>query len=167
MLFFQYWVTFLSTVYIIFFYINVFYIHGTSEWFLLQCINILNVENTQASNNSLRVQLIIFILSVVFKLGVTPFHLFKIEVYKGIPFLSIFFYTTYYFIVLFVLFMYMLSDLLTSFNNQYIFLLMFLITIGSIYVGILLFDISFLKSFFAYSTIINTIGFFIGFMSNL
>ena len=44
---------------------------------------------------------LVFIISVFFKLGVTPFHLFKVEVYKGIPLLSIFFYTTYYFIVFF------------------------------------------------------------------
>lgn len=41
---------------------------------------------------------------VIIKLGMTPIHLYKIEVYKGLPFLSIFLYTTYYFLVYFIFF---------------------------------------------------------------
>lgn len=31
MVFFQYWVTFFSTIFIVYFYVNVFYLYGTSE----------------------------------------------------------------------------------------------------------------------------------------
>ena len=167
MVFFQYWVTFFSTIFIVYFYINVFYVYGTSEWFLLQCLSVLELETTYSSNNLLRVLVLVFILSIFFKLGVTPFHLFKIEVYKGIPFLSIFFYTTYYFLVFFIFFLYLLSDFLIFFTNQYILFLSLLLFFGSIYVIVLLFDVSFLKAFFTYSTVINTIGFLIAFVANL
>ena len=167
MVFFQYWVTFFSTIFIVYFYINIFYWYGTSEWFVLQCLNIINVENTQSSNILIRVLVVVFILSIFFKLGITPFHLFKIEVYKGIPFLSIFFYTTYYFLVFFIFFLYLLSDFLLCFTNQYIVFVSGILFFGSIYVLVLLFDVSFLKAFFTYSTIINTIGFLIAFLANL
>lgn len=141
--------------------------YGTSEWFVLQFINRLDLENAYTYSLLLRFLVVVFLLSVFFKLGITPFHLFKIEVYKGIPFLSIFFYTTYYFSVFFIFFLYLLSDLLGSFVIQYYLFLVSLLFVGSIYVIILLFDINFIKAFFAYSTIINTIGFLTAFISSL
>ncbi len=167
MIFFQYWVTFFSTIFIVYFYINVFYLYGTSEWFVLQFLNKVNVENNVNSYNNLRVLLGVFLLSIFFKLGLTPLHLFKVEVYKGIPFLSIFFYTTYYFIVFFIFFLFLLSDLLGSFIPYYYLLLVILLIFGSVYTIVLLFDVNFLKAFFTYSTIINTIGFLTAFISSL
>jgi len=141
--------------------------YGTSEWFVLQFINRLDLENSYTYSLLLRVLVVVFLLSIFFKLGITPFHLFKIEVYKGIPFLSIFFYTTYYFSVFFIFFLYLLSDLLSSFVIQYYLFLISILFIGSIYIIVLLFDVNFIKAFFAYSTIINTIGFLTVFISNL
>lgn len=167
MVFFQYWVTFFSTIFIIYFYINIFYVYGTSDWFVIQFLNTLDVENNNTNVAIFKLLIIIFLLSVFFKLGITPFHLFKVEVYKGIPYLSIFFYTTYYFIIFFIFFLFLLSDYLGAFITQYYLFLVLLLFLGSIYVIILLFDVSFLKAFFTYSTIINTIGFFVVFLSSL
>ena len=119
MVFFQYWVTFFSTIFIVYFYINIFYIYGTSDWFLIQFFNSIGFANSHTDGIVIRFLIVVFIISIFFKLGVTPFHLFKVEVYKGIPYLSIFFYTTYYFIVFFVFFMYLMSDFLAFFVNQY------------------------------------------------
>lgn len=165
MVFFQYWVTFFSTIFIVYFYINMFYLFGTGDWFIIQYLNNCGLKNF-TSNIILNMLLSIFILSIFFKLGVTPFHLFKIEVYKGVPLLSIFFYTTYYFIVFFVFLIYILSDFLISFSIQYYPIVSILLLISSIYVIVLLFDVNFLKAFFTYSTIINTIGFLIIFISS-
>ncbi len=167
MVFFQYWVTFFSTIFIVYFYINIFYIYGTSEWFIIQFVNCGVFENSQAHSNTLRLLLVVFLLGVFFKLGITPFHLFKIEVYKGLPFLSIFFYTTYYFVVFFIFFLFLLSDFLVFFIPQYFFFLALLLFFGSLYVIILLFDVSFLKAFFTYSTVINSIGFLVAFISSI
>ena len=167
MVFFQYWVTFFSTIFIVYFYINVFYIYGTSEWFMVQFLTSGLVENSYAHLNILRLLVVVFLLSIFFKLGITPFHLFKIEVYKGVPFLSIFFYTTYYFVVFFILFLFLLSDFLVFFIPQYFLFLTLLLFFGSIYVIVLLFDVSFLKAFFTYSTVINSIGFLVAFISGL
>ena len=101
------------------------------------------------------------------KLGITPMHLFKIEVYKGLPFLSIFFYTTYYFIIFFFFFLYTLTDFLLVFNTiTQLFLSLFLL-LGGVYTISLLFDINLTKVFFTYSTVLNTFGFLIVFVSML
>jgi len=167
MVFFQYWVTFFSTIFIIYFYINIFYMYGTSDWFLIQFLKTTEYENSNTATVMLKMLLIIFLLSVFFKLGITPFHLFKVEVYKGIPYLSIFLYTTYYFVIFFLFFLFLLSDYLGAFTSQYYLFLILLLFAGSFYVIVLLFDVSFLKAFFTYSTIINTIGFFVVFLSSL
>lgn len=167
MVFFQYWVTFFSTIFIIYFYIGAFYIFGTTDWYLIQYLNRSSLSENDIGNNLLRVLVIVFILSTLFKLGITPFHLFKVEVYKGIPFLTIYIYTTFYLIVFFLFFLYLLSDFLNCFTNQFFFLLSFLLFCGVIYVTALLFDVTLLKVFFTYSTIINTLGFLIAFFANL
>jgi len=167
MVFFQYWVTFFSTIFIVYFYINIFYIYGTSDWFLIQFLHKFEIENQMASTNMIRLLISIFLISIFFKLGITPLHLFKVEVYKGIPFLSIFFYTTYYFIIFFIFFIFFLLDFLSLFVIQYYAFLVFIIFVGILYVMVLLFDVNLLKAFFTYSTIINTIGFMISFITLL
>jgi NADH:ubiquinone oxidoreductase subunit 2 (subunit N) len=133
---------------------------------MLQCIHVFGCEQTRLSSNSTYITLLVFLFSVLFKLGVTPLHLFKVEVYKGIPFLSIFFYSTYYFVVLFVLFLYLLSDFMVFFVGQYFLFLFILLSVGSVYVTVLLFDVSLIKAFFTYSTVISTAGFLIIFVSS-
>ncbi len=167
MVFFQYWVTFFSTVFIVYFYTNMFYMYGTTDWFLIQFLNSVECYFLGFNINLLRLLLVVFLLSIFFKLGLTPFHLFKVEVYKGLPYLSVFFYTTYYFIVLFVFFILLLSDYLYSFTVYFYYFLLFLLLFGSIYIVFLMFDVSFLKAFFTYSTVINTVGFLILFISML
>lgn len=167
MVFFQYWVTFFSTIFIVYFYINMFYLYGSTEWVVVQFLNVIDIYTTHTNNNLIRLIIVVFLLSIFFKLGLTPFHLFKVEVYKGLPYLSIFFYTTYYFSVLFVYFLVLLVDNLYVFINNYYLFLVFLLVIGSFYVISLLFDVNFLKAFFTYSTIINTIGFLMVFISSL
>lgn len=141
--------------------------YGSTEWFLIQFLNSIDTFNIQSNNNLLRVIIIVFLLSVFFKLGLTPFHLFKVEVYKGLPYLSIFFYTTYYFSILFIYFLLLLLDNLYVFIPNYYLFLVFLLFTGSVYLISLLFDVNFLKAFFTYSTIINTIGFLMVFISSL
>lgn len=167
MIFFQFWVTFLSTIFIIYFYICMFYMHGTTDWFLIQYLNSLECRYLSSAITLTKMLILIFLLSIFFKLGLTPFHLFKIEIYKGLPYLSIFFYTTYYFTVLFVFFIFLLSDFLFVYSTYYYLFLVILLVVGSFYVIFLMFDVNLLKAFFTYSTVLNTIGLLIVFTNTL
>lgn len=95
------------------------------------------------------------------KIGFSPLHLFKIEVYKGIPFISIFFYTTIYFVSFFLYFSVILYNNLSFLINIYNIILILFILVGVVYALILLFDVNLTKSFFAYSTVVNAINFII------
>jgi len=166
MIFFQYWITFFSTIFIIYAILNIFYFFGTTEWCLFNFVN--NMSNITTlnitKNNSFFISTVL-IFSVFLKLGVSPIHLFKIETYKGIPYLSILFYTTYYFIIIFFMFLCLIDENFLSFINFYYYIFLLILFLGLVYVTTLLFDVNYLKAFFAYSTIINSLGFLVLFIS--
>ena len=167
-LFFQYWATFFSSVLILFFFLNCMYIFGSTEWNYLNFLLRQEFEINYFNNNFyFFLFCFIFLLGIFLKIGLTPFHLFKIEVYKGIPFLSIFFYTTYYFLVFFIFFVLIILNYLLSYYNFMWFFLIITLILGSFYIISLLFDVNYIKAFFAYSTIINTLSFFFILLSTL
>lgn len=160
MLFFQYWTAFISSVLLVYILLNFLYKFGSSEWviinILLECTIKSNLEN---SGSFFYFLITIFILAFLTKLGFTPIHLYKIEIYKGLPFLTIFFYTTYYFFVFFLYFCILLIIFMSSFVVYTWFVLSLILSVGCLYTFSLLFDINYIKAFFAYSTIINSLGF--------
>lgn len=161
-IFFQYWVNFFSSALMLYSIIAITNIYGSTEWFFLNFINFLNKENWYLSDIEFNMLLWVPIFfGFFFKIGLAPTHLFKLEIYKGIPFITIFFYTTYYFLAYFLVCTIFFKNYLPSFSNAWWFFLVLFTLVGVFYVISLLFDIIFTKAFFAYSTVVNAIGFFI------
>ena len=160
MLFFQYWATFFSSVLIVFSLISFIYIYSSTEWFML---NLLNKFNIQLNINKLNNLILVFVLIFGFliKIGFTPVHLYKIEIYKGLPFFAIFFYTTYYFLVFFMFFILLILLFLESFSVYWLYILSLIVVFGLLFVISLLFGVNYIKAFFAYSSVVNSIGFLV------
>lgn len=160
MLFFQFWSSFFSSVFFVYILIFLLFIFGTSEWGV---INYLNHIKSNSSFTTMHYYILfsLFLFSFFIKLGLTPIHIYKIEIYKGISFLSIFFYSTYYFLIFFFYFITLLLMHLSSFHIYTLNLLSLLVIFGFIYTVSLLFDINYIKAFFAYSSIINSLNFLI------
>lgn len=167
MVFFQYWVTFFSTIVLLYSLINLYLIFGSSNWGFLNYLSLVDSDlNVFFENQSIKTSSNLILLGFLIKMGIAPLHLFKIEVYKGIPFLSIFFYTTYYFLI-YLVFLYILINLyLTGFAKHWIFYFKLTLVFGFFYITNLFFSVSFVKAFFAYSTIINTLSFLLVLVSN-
>ena len=147
---------------------NTNFIFGTTDWALVNFITFVE-NNINYFNKKILLTLLslIFLFSLFFKVGVAPFHLFKIEIYKSIPYLSILFYTTYYIAAFLFFLLYLLSNLYVSLFFYIWFIFSLTLILGSVYIISLLFDVNFIKAFFAYSTIINTTNFIIIIVSNL
>jgi len=158
MLFFQYWATFFSSVLTMFVVVSYIYLYGTTEWLPL---NILNAHCLTLGTIKLSNLTLVFILIFAFfiKVGFTPVHLYKIELYKGIPLFAIFFYSTYYFLVFFLFFILLILVFLQSFIMYWWYLLTVFLVCGGLFAISLLFDVNYLKAFFAYSSVINSLGF--------
>lgn len=159
-LFFQYWVNFFSSVVLIISIINIMYLYGSTDWFFMDLLNVINNNNLSDSDLEFNIVLwVSFFICFFLKVGLTPSHLFKIEIYKGIPFISIFFYTTFYFLSYFIFLTVVVQIYINSFKIYYYFFFIIFIVIGFFYTLFLLFDVSFTKAFFAYSTVVNTLAF--------
>ena len=160
MLFFQYWSTFFSSFLLIYSFINIHLYYGLSDYFNLNFLELVNQITFLSITNTSLIIWLPFFIAIFFKIGLTPFHLFKVEIYKGLPIVSLLFYTTFYFLIylLFISIIYIayIESLKIVLNSIFIILLLF----GSLYIACLLFDLTSMKSFFAYSTIINTVLFF-------
>lgn len=158
-LFFQYWVSFFSSALLLIFLIQFINIFSSSEWIFVTLLhNIFNNLNI-ADTYLIYIILIIFTIGFFFKIGITPIHLFKIEIYKGLPFYSIFFYTVFYFFIYFILFLFLTTIFLKTFQLYFFFIILTFVFFGLFFLISLLFDINLIKTFFAYSTIINTLVF--------
>ncbi len=167
-LFYQYWVNFFSTVVMLISLINIIYMYGTSEWVLL---NLLNTINTNISYFNIKEFNFVFwiplFLGFFLKIGISPLHLFKIEIYKGIPFISIYFYTTFYFFSYFLFFSTLIYFYLNTFKIFWWFFIVIFFIISMVYIISLLFDVNFTKAFFAYSTIANSLSFLCLLVANI
>ena len=167
-LFFQYWASFFSSVIFVYVFSLLVFFFGSTDWFILNFLFNFSLVNFMSLD--LYIYFFVFFLftfAFFIKLGLSPLQLFKIEIYKGLPFLSIFFYTTFYFFIFFLFFIFIT---VTYFTNIWLlawYLIFFFLITGGIYILNLLFDTKFVKAFFAYSTIINTLGFLTLFLTIL
>lgn len=162
MIFFQYWANFFSSMLLMFSIFNLIFMFGSSEWVLINLLIESNNSNYYCSKTVIYLYLwLSFFIGFFLKIGFSPLHLFKIEVYKGIPFISIFFYTTWYFLSFFLYFTIIIYYNLYSFKVYFYQIFYLFILIGLFYTIFLLFDVNLLKSFFAYSTVVNALNFII------
>lgn len=161
-LFYQYWSSFFSSILLVFSIYSLYSLTGSSEWSVVNFILESNKNICYINNDIIIILLsIIIFLGFIIKLGVAPIQLYKIEIYKGIPFLSIFFYTTFYFLIFFLYFSLIFIYYLSSLSNFMWILLMLIIVFGILYIITLIFDVNLFKSFLAYSSIINSTSFLI------
>ena len=151
-LFFQYWISFFSSILLLFFFINLEFYFSSTEWTFIN----LSIFFSELPID-FYFYFFLFIIGFFLKIGLTPFHLYKLEVYKGLPFITIFIYTIVFFLGYFLYFSVMLLCNLNKFFVYYWLALIIILIIGIFYVLALLFDINFIKNFFAYSTIINIV----------
>lgn len=161
MLFFQYWSTFFSSILLLYSITNIVYLYGSFDWLLIEYLVRVDLTILYHSNFLFFCWVwFAFFFGLFLKIGLTPLHLFKIEVYKGLPFISIFFYTIFYFLVFFLFIVILILNYLNTVVTCLWIMLVILIIFGGIYTAILFFSVSFLKAFFAYSTVLNVYSLF-------
>ena len=165
-IFFQFWTTFFSNMFFFYFFIYMLYKVGSTEWVFLNFTLTLPTYTLKSEWLQITFMALILIISVFLKLGSAPLHLFKVEIYDGLPYLSILVYTTFYISVFFIFLLYFLSHLCFSLYTYIIMFLAYLLTVGLMYLVFnSIFNIQMLKTFFAYSTILNIAFFFVVFVT--
>ena len=151
--------TFFSSIIIFYFFNQVNQLSGSSDLILINYIFLSNFFVTYFETFTLILFSTFFILFFFLKIGVAPTHLFKVEIYESIPLNSILFYTTFYISYFFIFFLYVTSNLIFSFLFIFNFISIIVILFGFLFLISFLFNVNLIKSFFAYSTIINVMTF--------
>lgn len=159
--FFQFWASFFSSILLIYSIISFFFIFGTTEWVFLNFFleRAFNSGGFMLKNQVVMV-VYLFIFSVLIKMGVSPFLFFKIEIYRGLPLVVLFFYSIVYFFFFFVLvflvFLYYFCAILFLVSIP----IFFFLSISTLFFLMNLFNPYLLKNFFALSSLVNSLIFF-------
>lgn len=159
LIFFHYWISSFSSLLTALFLLVLMRFYGSVEFAFQLFLN--NQLTTIWEVYFFYFFFFVFTFGIFFKLGFSPFHLFKLEIYNNLSYFFLFFYTTYYLLGFFFVFssLYLKFLLPLSFSILQIYIFFFICCIFIL--CIFIFDISLVKSFIAYSTIINLINFFL------
>jgi len=163
-LFFQFWVNFISSILLFYALINIHYLFGFSNFFLLNFFFAIISLNWYIPEGFNTFTLTVLTTGFLIKLGFAPYQFFKIEIYRGVPLYMVIVYTTLYlivyvyvFFILFIIQMPMFRD----FVGTYI---LISLTFSAFYIVNLLFDTKNFKAFLSYSTLIVVLNLFIVFL---
>ena len=160
-LFFHFWSSFFSSMFIIYSILNIFLIFGTTEWAILNfVINLYINSNYAYSNFFIFFIFFIFFFALVIKLGLPPVFFFKLEIYKGLPFFLLFLYSTFFFFFFFIVFFFIIFNFLFFFFSYFSFFIFIFSFIFIICFSHQMFKINNINNFFAISSVINSIFFF-------
>ncbi len=167
LIFFNFWVSFFSSIFLLYAIIYLTSLTGVLDYHLIQFIFSI-IDDMNYFNNKFFISISMFLLfnSIFIKLGLTPIQLYKLEIYKSLSLNSILFYTIIYFFIFFLFFYFLFFNYFLNFKNFFIHNLIFLIIFGFIVLAIYLYEVNLLKVFLAYSTIINSLFFLIFITSN-
>jgi len=158
--FFQFWANFVSSIFLFFALINVHYLFGTSNFYLLNFLLSIFTLGWHVPESFVLFSLVILLTGLFIKLGLSPYQFFKIETYKGIPLLMIVVYTTIYLVVYVYFFSYLYLhhiSFMKTFTSPYVSVFIGL-SVG--YLVTLIFDAKNFKAFLSYSTLITVINLF-------
>ena len=99
-----------------------------------------------------------FLLLVIFiKCAITPFYFWKPTFFKGLPYNTLFYYIFMFYFTIFLYFTNLLLGLFSDLLFLNIFLLMFVIVMSMFILPSILYETLNLKSFFALSSIMNSV----------
>lgn len=153
-----FWMTLVSSLLLFLFVILFYTLLLTFELNVIGSIfTFLVVTSEILSLTSLSVIWFLFVLCVFIKGGVVPFYIWKPSFFKGISYTALFFYVYVYYFSLFIYLIYWISLVLNELLLLYMYLLIGLVSLGSVIISGVLFESFYVKAFIALSSILNSL----------
>lgn len=157
-LFFNFWSSFFSSMFLLYSILNIYFIFGTTEWTSLNFLLSTGLDSEYFYNkNNIFFTFFIFFLACVFKLGLPPFFFFKIEIYKGLPLFITFFYSTFFFLSYVSSFYFLFFIFFTNFFIYFSFYFLLFIPFFVVFFFYYLTTYDNLNCFFSISSVINSV----------
>jgi hypothetical protein len=153
-----FWVSLLASLnlflFIIFLYDKIF----TFDWYLIEHIFFYFVSISSYKDiYTLGITWFIILFSIFLKCGIAPFYLWKPTFFKGMSFTSISFYISFFYFFLFLFIIQFLSSYCHELFYFFSFFSLLIIFMGIIMLFFILCETFFVKTFFAVSSILNSL----------
>ena len=157
-LLFFFWTSLVTTLFLYLFLILLYTKFLTLEWALVDLVSSYLVLTSTLSELSTLSFSWAFVLTAIFlKCAITPFFFWKPTFFKGISYVALFYYIFVFYFTIFIYFMHFLMGLFSDvffFNTLFILMILLL---GTFIVPAILYESLNVKSFFAISSIMNSL----------
>lgn len=156
-LLFFFWMSLISSI-MLFIFTSLFFLKiPTFEWGSIEIVmTYLLTSGDFKTSANIHFVWTLFIICLLLKCGIFPFYAWKPTFFKGISFFSITFYVYFYFTLLLILFVEILGNLLHELFYSTISSLVMFLTLGTLFFVTTLLNTHYLKTFIAFSSILNT-----------
>lgn len=157
-----FWMSFITSINLFLYLIYFIYFINTFDFILIDYIVLyFNINSNKFNYLQLNFIFIGFIFTWFLKLGLVPFFFWKPNVFKGLPFTFISVYVLFFYFLFLIYSVYLFTFFLNELINYIYLFNVILIYIGLIFLIFFLFEITNIKVFIAYSSILNTLLVFI------
>ena len=161
-LIFFFWISLLASLILFLFSIFFYMYFLTFDWFLIEFLfYFINTTTFASTWCNLSLIWTFFILALFLKCGVAPFYFWKPTFFKGISFNVLFFYIMFFYFFIFIFFSYLLVVLFNEIFYYFIYINVLFLLIGLTILICVLCESLYLKSFFALSSVLNTVFVFL------
>lgn len=161
LIFFQFWSSFFSAALILYAIINYYLLFGTTEWTYLNFLISVSINN---NNNVILTNIffynVILIVGFLIKLGLAPFFVYKLEIYKSLPLPTLTLYSIFYFSV-FVIALIIFTSYFFNLSLLFSKILFMPLIVSILLIALIMFDSQSLRNFFAISSILTSSNLFI------
>ena len=153
-----FWTSLLTTLTLFLFLVLVYTKFLTVEWSLVSLITgYFAVTATPMNLSIISFSWSLVLLVVFLKCAITPFYLWKPTFFKGLPYLTLFFYIFIFYFFIFLFFINFLLGLYSDLLVLNTFLLLFVLVLSTFILPSILYETLNLKTFFALSSIMNSV----------
>ena len=158
MLMYFFWISLISSLNL-FFFLVLFYIKFlTFDWFLLEFIfNYVVLLSNRSEVLSISLIWFNLVFCIFLKCGLVPFYFWKPIFFKGVPMHSLFFYISFFYFFLFLFIFHFFLVYVNEVFYFFIYINLVLILFGFILLLLVLCESYYLKTFLAFSSILNSL----------
>lgn len=155
---FLFWISLVSSLNLFVFLIYIYTSLVTFDWFLLEHIfSYFILVSSTGSILSLGFSWFFLIFSIFLKCGIAPLFFWKPTFFKGINFQSLFFYIVFFYFFLFIFIVYFLTIYMHEIFYYYSIIIVVFNMLGLFTLFFILCESFYLKTFFAVSSILNSL----------
>ena len=166
-LFFFFWISLISSLNLFVFIIFIYKSLVTLDWFLLEHIfyyltNVSSVKNLFF----IGVSWFFIIFSIFLKCGIAPLFIWKPTFFKGLSFTALIFYISFFYFFLFLFLIVFLTNYTHTLFYYYFLINLLFIALGLFNLFFILCESFYIKTFFAISSILNSLFVMLAIVSN-